>query len=239
MNQLSTRNSEQDDGLRSIRDAFAAAVGETEFPCIMARSALANQQLRSMTAGHMACPNNDRAILDFLYEFIDEFKKAGAGYHSAVIIFDQPVETTETLFEQLFWQRLQALADLDARNFGYDKRVSADPMSENFSFSLKEEAFYIIGLHPASSRKARRFSHPAIVFNPHAQFEALRAANKYDKIKQVIRKRDLQYSGSVNPMLKDFGTATEAFQYSGNKYDDQWKCPLHIKHEPNEHHPPA
>ena len=47
---------------------------------------------------------------------------------------------------------------LDAENYNYDDRVEADPSSAKFSFSIKEEAFYIIGLHAASSRQARQFS---------------------------------------------------------------------------------
>ena len=134
------------------------------------------------------------------------------------------------------WERLQALSNLDALQYPYDKRVSADPMNEDFSFSIKEEAFYIIGMHPASSRMARRFNFPVLIFNPHAQFESLREAQKYEKVKQVIRKRDISLSGSVNPMLSDFGTSPEVLQYSVKQYDQQWKCPLHNKHKSNDNH---
>ena len=101
-----------------------------------------------------------------------------------------------------------------------------DPAAVEFSFSLKEEAFYLIGLHPGSSRSARRFSYPAIVFNPHTQFERLRELNKYETMKQFIRNRDIRYSGSVNPMLADFGETSEAVQYTGRQYDQDWKCPF-------------
>ncbi len=53
---------------------------------------------------------------------------------------------------------------------------------------------------------------------------------KYDMMKNAVRKRDVAYSGSVNPMLKDFGKASEVFQYSGRKYDENWQCPLKIHH---------
>jgi FPC/CPF motif-containing protein YcgG len=105
-----------------------------------------------------------------------------------------------------------------------------DVSSPQFSFSLCSEAFYIIGLHPASNRKARQFSHPALVFNPHAQFELLRHGMKYEPMKLAVRKRDTSYSGSVNPMLQDFGTQSEVSQYSGRIYDKGWSCPLKINH---------
>lgn len=210
--------------------ALAAFIGNENFPCLMAKSALNSARLQCLTVQHMACPAHDAAILNFLYQFIDEYKQHQHGYYSAAIIFEQPLSIAEDLFEQLLWQRLQALADMDALHYGYDARVSANPMDKNFSFSLKEEAFYVIGMHPGNSRKARQFSHPALIFNPHAQFESLREENKYERIKDLIRKRDIHLSGSVNPMLADFGKASEAMQYSGRQYNEQWKCPLHIKH---------
>ena len=55
-------------------------------------------------------------------------------------------------------------------------------------------------------------------------------SGKYEKMKHVVRKRDIAFSGSINPMLKDFGEVSEIYQYSGRKYDDTWRCPLKINH---------
>ncbi|MBA3674464.1 MAG: YqcI/YcgG family protein, partial [Chitinophagaceae bacterium] len=95
--------------------------------------------------------------------------------------------------------------------------------------------FYIIGLHTASSRQARQFKYPTLVFNPHAQFEQLKETAKYDMMKNAVRKRDIAFSGSVNPMLQDFGESSEAYQYSGRKYDESWQCPLKITHAETKH----
>ena len=220
----------------SLAESLEAFISAVNFPCLMAKAALNSNQLKSITVSHMGCPAHDAEILEFLYQFVDEYKQRHGGYSSAAVIFAKPSTLTETLFEQLIWERLQALSNLDALQYPYDKRVSADPMNEDFSFSIKEEAFYIIGMHPASSRMARRFNFPVLIFNPHAQFESLREAQKYEKVKQVIRKRDISLSGSVNPMLSDFGTSPEVLQYSGKQYDQQWKCPLHNKHKSNDNH---
>jgi len=218
----------------SPAEALAAFINDDNFPCLMAKSAMNVGGLECITFKHMACPAHDVAILEFLYRFTDRYRNSNAGFCSAAVIFEQPVQLEEAQFENLLWQRLQALADLDAMRYSYDSRVSADPMDEKFSFSLKEEAFYVIGMHPASNRKARRFSWPALIFNPHAQFESLRSAHKYERIKTLIRKRDITFSGSVNPMLDDFGKASETLQYSGRKYSEQWKCPLFSKHQHND-----
>ena len=220
----------------SIKASYLSFLNNKDFPCIAAKAAMAKQHINCMVADHMACPKDDYNILQFLYDFIDKYRAANEFYYSAVVIFKEPAIIEESLFDQLLWQRLQSLSNLDARQYAYDKRVNADPASPHFSFSLKEEGLYIIGLHPGSSRPARRFAHPAMVFNPHAQFEQLRHEDRYEKMKAVVRKRDTLYAGSVNPMLSDFGEASEVYQYSGRNYDTSWQCPLKINHATTNHH---
>lgn len=215
----------------TISAAYFAFLNDKAFPCVGAKAALAKQQTTCMVADHMACPKDDIAILQFIYDFVDDYRRSGGIFYSTAIIFQEPVTLTETIFDQLLWSRLQSLADLDAGKYAYDKRVDVDPSSPKFSFSLKEEAFFIIGLHPASSRASRRFKYPALVFNPHAQFEELKKTNKYELIRNAARKRDIAYSGSVNPMLTDFGESSETRQYSGRAYDALWQCPLHLNHK--------
>ncbi len=221
----------------TIIEDFLSFLKHKAFPCIGAKASMATAQLKCTVAGHMACPNDDRGILQFLYDFIIAYRGSDGLFHSAAIIFRQPAVDSEEMFDALLWQRLQALSDLDAETYGYDERVNPVPTSSFFSFSLKEEAMFVIGLHPSSSRLARRFKHPALVFNPHAQFEKLKETNRYEKMKSTIRKRDILYSGSVNPMLEDFGKSSEVYQYSGRKYDSHWQCPLKSNHEPDKDNP--
>jgi FPC/CPF motif-containing protein YcgG len=209
---------------------WQAHLEDKAFPCVAAKAALAKEQLDVFVAGHMACPKDDTAILDFIYGFVDRYRQSDKMFHSAVIIFEQPDVYDEKMYSHFFWNRMQALSNLDAEKYEYDHRVDADPLSEHFSFSLKEEAFFVIGLHPAASRPARRFKYPAMVFNPHAQFEQLREAGQYDKMRNIIRKKDSELAGSINPMLRDFGEASEVYQYTGQKLDNKWTCPLHINH---------
>lgn len=209
-----------------IIEAYKAFIGNKIFPCIAARAALASQHIQCMVADTMACPKDDKAILDFLYHFIDNYRTTTTNFHSAAIIFKNPKDCNEEEFDRLLWQRLQALSDLDAENYDYDHRVDSDPASAHFSFSLKQEAFFILGLHPGTNRPSRKFSYPTLAFNPHQEFEKLRVTHHYEPMKEVVRKRDLLYSGSINPMLKDFGEASEATQYSGRYYSSDWQCPF-------------
>lgn len=213
----------------NMTDQYISFLDNDGFPCIAAKAAVARQQVKCMVADHLACPKDDVEILQFLYHFVDTYRQSNQLYHSAAIIFKQPEILDEAQFDEFLWMRLQALSDLDAQNYNYDNRVDSDPRSAEFSFSLKEEAFFIIGLHPASSRLTRRFAYPVLTFNPHAQFEDLRTLNKFENMKKVVRKRDINYSGSMNPMLDNYGTTSEVNQYSGQQYDDSWECPLNIK----------
>ncbi|HTE24883.1 guanitoxin biosynthesis heme-dependent pre-guanitoxin N-hydroxylase GntA [Flavitalea sp.] len=211
--------------------AFIDHINNSLFPCIAARSAVKAGKIAIYESPHLACPIDDQSILQFLYDFVDSYRENDDHFTSAAVLFHGPCKISEDEFESLLWRKLQALHDLDCQNYQYDKRVESNPDSKNFSFSLKEEAFFIIGLHPGSSRHARNFKYPAIVFNPHQQFEKLRADNRFEKMKMVIRKRDVDITGSINPMLSDFGERSETFQYSGKVYDAGWTCPLKINHE--------
>jgi len=182
-----------------------------------------------MVAADMRTSQDDEKILFFIYRFVDSYRNSNESFHSAAIIFSNPEFPSESEFETMLWSRLNSFGDLDRKKYTHDKRVASDPSSSTFSFSLKEEALFVIGLHPSSSRKARRFTYPTIVFNPHEEFERLKRTGRYDSMKKVVRRRDEWYSGSVNPMLKDFGQAPEVFQYSGKQYESTWKCPLHHK----------
>lgn len=222
-------NTTEEGSKKTIIDSFLDFLQDKTFPCVSARAAVAKEKVSCLVVDHIACPKDDHSILHFLYDFVDAYRSSKDVFSSAAIIFEGPLDSTEELFDTLLWKRLQALSNMDAANYAYDQRVDADPASPNFSFSIKEEAFFIIGMHPGSSRAARRFMYPVLVFNPHAQFEELKRKNKYDTIRNITRKRDTAYSGSVNPMLDDFGRSSEAKQYTGREYDAEWKCPFTFK----------
>lgn len=215
----------------NIIEEFREFVSQSEFPCVAARAAVTKNQVECFVAGHMACPASDQQILEFIYQFVDTYRDSDQTFRSAIIIFSQPTDINETMFDMLLWERLAALKRLDEQLYAHDSRVDSDPVSSNYSFSLKEEAFFVVGLNPGSSRPARQFNYPALVFNPHQQFEILRRRNQYSKLQNIVRKRDLAYSGSINPMLSDFGAASEVYQYSGVKHNEDWVCPFIKNHD--------
>ena len=134
---------------------------------------------------------------------------------------------SELEFERALWNRAQSLHDKDAwLGTPWDDAVDPDPEAPDFGLSIGGSAFFIVGLHPHASRKARRFRYPALVFNLHDQFERLRADGRYDKMRERILERDKAWSGSINPMLAEHGSISEARQYSGREVGEDWRCPF-------------
>jgi uncharacterized protein len=213
----------------SLISEYLTFLNQKGFPCVAAKAAIKRGQVRCLVAGSITSARDDEKILRFLYNFIEEYRNARTLFHSAAIIFSESRIENEVMFDKFLWERLKALENLDRLNFDHDARVDADPNSTHYSYSLKQEAFFIIGLNPFTNRKSRCFAYPTLVFNPHAEFEKLRTANRYAQMKRVVRKRDVAFSGSLNPLLNDFGEASEVHQYSGLPHDANWKCPLHKK----------
>jgi len=207
---------------------FASFIEHTSFPCVGAKSALHQGGLYLLSARSLRSAWNDVALHQAIVQFAQAHGNAKRGFRSLAIIFAEPLHIGEAMFEQLLWQRLQSWTDKDVW-LGYDGEpgVSSDPEDPRFSMSFGGHAFFAVGLHPRASRKARRFSRPTIILNLHQQFEKLRDEGKYAGMRKSILNRDRKLQGSINPMLSEFGTISEARQYSGRKVGADWHCPYH------------
>lgn len=208
------------------RESFESRIREPDFPCVGAKSALANNRLVVRHARDMLSGWNDLEIHDALLEWADRDDPPSA-FRSLAVIFEGPRDLSEAEFEKAMWQRLQSLADKDAwRGLPYDESVGADPTKPDFSLSFGGQAFFVVGLHPNASRPARRFAQPILVFNLHNQFEWLRAEGRYERMREAILSRDFDLAGSINPMLARHGEDSEARQYSGRVVGEDWECPF-------------
>lgn len=215
-----------DDNLRAwqINQEFIRKVDTTEYPCVGAKAAFNTKQYRLGVYGGMGEEDSTAALVRDLKLYIEDALGKDCNYMSMIAVFEDKVDS-EIDFEQKLWSQLQKLHDADV-NAAWDPSVSSDPADMNFSFSFNGYAFFVVGLHPQASRRARRFGFTAMAFNLHKQFEVLRESGVYDKMKNTIRTREKNYDGGINPMLKDHGQGLEAPQYSGREVDDSWKCPF-------------
>lgn len=212
-------------GIGKINDEFIHRVDAADYPCVGAKSALHTSQYRLGHYGRMGESATTARLAEDLKTYIEETLATDSKYMTMVAVFTDEIHS-EIDFERKLWAQLQGLHDVDG-DASWDPAVGHDPEDNDFSFSFNGTAFFIVGLHPHASRKARRFSRAAMAFNLHRQFEQLRTAGSYEKMKQVIRERDIAFDGSINPMLNDHGKGLEAPQYSGRKVDERWKCPFH------------
>jgi FPC/CPF motif-containing protein YcgG len=167
---------------------FAAFIRSEAFPCVGARSALALGGLVVIEAGDFTSGDHDVAIHSALADFSTRANEETAGLHSFACLFRHGPKLTEAEFEAALWARAQGLHDIDAASGArWTDGVSREPESPDFSFSVGGAAYFVVGLHPGASRAARRFCRPALIFNPHQQFERLRADGRYCQMQSIIR----------------------------------------------------
>ena len=208
--------------------ALEEFIRDPSFPCVGAKSALGKGQLTTYVARSIDSAWNDVEIQDGLMQFAWRYQEQPTLFTSFAVIFEGPADLDEARFEHHLWERIQSLTAKDSwRGQTPDPRVSADPDDPHFSLSFGGQGFFVVGLHPRASRPARRFAYPTMIFNLHDQFEALRAQNRYEKLRGSILERDLELAGSINPMLARHGTISEACQYSGRQVPPGWSCPYH------------
>ncbi|HET8859525.1 guanitoxin biosynthesis heme-dependent pre-guanitoxin N-hydroxylase GntA [Marivirga sp.] len=210
-----------------VYQEFEELILEHDHPCVMAQSSFKLKQVEIFTYEKMGSNESSKALLDDLKHYIDTYDFNASQYQSLLAVFPSDCISSEQIFEEKLWTQLHKLHLLDDRE--WDNEVSNDPENAKFSFSVAGKAFYIVGMHPKSSRFARRSPYPTIVFNFHSQFEQLKDRGVYHEVRDKIRSRDKELQGTINPVVSDFGEISEARQYSGRNVEQEWKCPFHPK----------
>ncbi len=215
-------------------DRLEHFIAQARFPCVGAKSALGKRQLEIHCARSIASSWNDVEIHRKLMAFAESAQAEPKLFRSFAVIFCAPRTLSEKAFERHMWARIQSMTDKDVwLGQRPENGVSNDPENPHFSLSFGGSAFFVVGLHPGASRKARRFQYPTMIFNLHDQFETLRAQGRYEKLRGAILARDHGLQGSDNPMLARHGTTSEARQYSGRSVPGSWSAP-YKRPEPSE-----
>jgi uncharacterized protein len=214
-----------------IRTAFNAHVGDARYPCLAAKGLAARDDYDLHVYGGLGSTSSTHALTSDLAAFVrGTTPDETAPLTAFVAVFSRRPSMSEAGFERRLWMQLQRLHDAGGPASRWDPSVSDDPDDPRFSFSFAGSALFVIGLHPRNARMARRFAWPALVFNPHAQFERLRRDGHFDRLRDGIRARDVALQGAINPNLADFGERSEARQYSGRDHSRApWRCPFHAR----------
>lgn len=211
-----------------VHSEFRARLLDARFSCVGARAAVNSGAYRVGVYSDMTDSGALAGLARDLFTFTEEQPALGSDFTTFAAIFAGPVMASEEQFEEHLWTVLQTLYDVDRLYNPPDPKVAEDPEAGDFGFSFAGRGFFVIGLHPASSRLARQFPWPTLVFNAHAQFDRLKADGRYPKLQQAIRAREMALQGSLNPNLGDFGVRSEARQYSGRAVEEDWRCPFHV-----------
>lgn len=213
---------------RIAHSSFRDFILDNDFSCLGAKAAVRSATYRFGTYGDLADEASTAGLARDLFAFTNErrgFESLYTTYIAVFSTFDRGADP-DLDFEQSLWQQLSRLHALDRDLHEWDPRVSSNPDDSDFSFSFAGTGLFVVGLHPESTRAARRFAWPTLVFNSHEQFEELKRRGQFERLQDRIRTRELALDGSLNPNLADFGDHSEARQYSGRPLPKAWTCPF-------------
>lgn len=204
-------------------------VDSESFACIGAKTAAVMETLI-----HRDCSGASKLTLSDAYgglrQFCSQREEMSMTNSTFVVTFSDKKFADESSFEAFVWGTLAEMRayDIDA-GYSWSDECSSDPASPEFGFSLVNEPFFVVGLHPLSSRESRRAPFPALVFNAHRQFRHLKKLGMFEKMQNEIRRREVIIQGDLNPNLSNFGDDSEARQYAGNATTSGWTCPFSKK----------
>lgn len=212
--------------MKMAYNALRGFISSSGFACAGGKAAMATAGCRFGYYPALADADASQGLARDLAAFVTELPNMPQRYKSFIAVFGDGL-MDEYAFENKLWTQLHMLHELDRPHFGWDPRVSSDPSDARFAFSFASCAFFVVGMHPGSSRRSRRFVHPALAFNAHEQFRHLRADGTFERVQRVTREREISLQGSLNPNLAAYGEISEARQYSGRAVESTWNCPFH------------
>lgn len=206
--------------------ALRGFISDPRYPCAGAKSALRLGAVRLGFYPALASGEAMRRSAADAAWFAGHVDEIDGHFATLIAIFHGPPAPDEASFADAFWAHLSGMVREDRQRYEPDPAVSDDPSSADFALSLGDKAFFVVAMHPAASRVARRSPVTALVLNLHEQFDALREAERFDAMRDTIRSRDARLQGKANPMLDDHGSSSGALQYDGRTHDSDWVPPL-------------
>jgi FPC/CPF motif-containing protein YcgG len=212
--------------LSAVESDVSALISQKQYPCIAAVQALHRKELMFDTYEGFGTGQSSRRLAEKLIAFKKDQLEKQIPYLTYMAIFPNDISSNEDDFEKGLWTELSAMWSHPDIAGNWDPNFSDDPADRNFCFSLDGTAFFVVGLHPESSRLSRRLPYNALIFNLYSQFTALMDKGQYHAMVKMNRQRDLRFQGSVNPMAEAHNEDWEAIQFSGKNNSNEWRCPF-------------
>jgi uncharacterized protein len=209
-----------------VGDALKEFVVSSRFSCVGGKAAYKRGAVVHRHYGRLADPEECHLTYHDLVQFAEDGDGIDKYYATFAASFETPRQISEIEFEELLWRELQLLHVIDRIHYRWAPGTSSDPASGTFAYSVGGKAFFVVGLHPNSSRHTRRFDFPALIFNSHIRVDRLKETGTFERMRRVVRRNEMNLQGSLNPMLSDFGDLSESRQYSGRAVERDWRCPF-------------
>jgi hypothetical protein len=210
---------------KSVTEEIKALVSQRNYPCVAALRSYHKDDYQVGFYGKLGEGKHWRELRNDLLFFLQEQRRTSSIYLSFWAVFEEE-ELSEADFETLLWKELSFLTSEEDRKSDWPADSIQDPTDPGFRFGLGGAEFFVVGLHSQSSRHARRFSKPALIFNIFSQFDQLVKLGQYESMVALNRERDQKFQGSVNPMVALHGEIWESIQFSGKINLGTWKCPF-------------
>ncbi|XGC79555.1 guanitoxin biosynthesis heme-dependent pre-guanitoxin N-hydroxylase GntA [Bdellovibrio bacteriovorus] len=212
--------------LQKIENDLRELVNQKNYPCVAAVKAFHDGDFIFDTYSGFGSGESAQRLGQNLLSFKKKQSQPGQEYLTYIAVFPNDQSPDEHTFEQQLFNELSAIWNYPEIAGKWDDKFSANPEDKNFCFSLDGSAFFVVGMHPKSSRLARQLPYNTLIFNLYSQFQGLREKGIFDSMVKSIRHRDVQFQGSVNPMVELYDNKWEAIQYSGKMNPPDWKCPF-------------
>ena len=211
--------------LAAVEAQLRQTIEQPNYPCVAAVQAMARNDFTLGLYGELGagrCWANLRADL---LRYLEAQQRSGSLYSTLFAVF-RPGPLDEPAFEAAMWRELSYLTSREDRATDWPATSCSDPADPTFVFSLVGHSLFVVGIHPNSSRRGRRFPFTGLIFNAFAQFEAFERKGSYERMVQLNRQRDIAFDGTVNPMVEQHGDQWEAIQFSGQTNPPTWQCPF-------------
>lgn len=208
-----------------VHAQFRALLLSEAYTCLGGTSAVRRGQYRFGLYPELASGGAVSACAGDLADFAREFPADEHPVAVFVAAFDGPLSMDEAEFEIKLWNQLAGLHDCDRQRADWTAEPPDDWDKDDIGFVFADRHFFVVGLHAAASRWARRFGWPTLVFNALSHEKPIRAVGQFERMQERIRDRDRDLQGSVSPTIGLCQTA----QFSGRNVTAEWRCPADLE----------
>ena len=208
-----------------IHGQFRGMILSPAFPCLGGSGATRRDEYRFGVYGPLGSAEATADCAHDLARFVDERPAEQHPVAVFVAAFHGPLVPDELAFEQALWKHLGGVHELDVQRSS-DRPFPATPVdADDPGFFFRDRDFFVVGFHPASSRWARRFGWPILVFNALTHSTELQESGQHERMQQKILARDCELQGTVNPSL----SYPQRGQFSGRTITAGWRCPADVE----------